>query len=45
MQQVDRQLEALEKHKKLIREHREKEEKLRERNLIVFLSYRLIIIN
>lgn len=31
--QVDRQLEALEKHKKLIREHREKEEKLRERNL------------
>lgn len=32
MQQVDRQLEALEKHKKLIREHREKEEKLRERN-------------
>lgn len=33
MQQVDRQLEALEKHKKLIREHREKEEKLRERIL------------
>lgn len=38
MQQVDRQLEALEKHKKLIREHREKEEKLRERNLFVFYS-------
>ena len=28
--QVDRQLEALEKHKKLIREHREKDGKLRE---------------
>lgn len=33
MQQVEVQLEALEKHKRLIREHREKEEKLRERNL------------
>lgn len=37
MQQVDRQLEALEKHKKLIREHREKEEKLRERILILII--------
>ena len=32
MEQVDVQLEALEKHKKLIREHREKEAKLRECN-------------
>ena len=31
MQQIDRSLEALDKHKKLIREHREKEEKLRDR--------------
>jgi hypothetical protein len=32
MQQVDVQLESLEKHKKLIREHRDKETKLRECN-------------
>lgn len=37
MQQVDIQLEALEKHKKLIMEHREKEEKLRERNVFIFI--------
>ena len=43
MQQVDAQLEALEKHKKLIREHREKEAKLRERNLIVKMSNFIII--
>lgn len=35
--QQDPQLEALEKHKSLIKEHREKEEKLRERNL--YASY------
>lgn len=45
MQQVDRQLEALEKHKKLIREHREKEEKLRERNLIVLSSNLFLTLN
>lgn len=38
MQQVDRQLEALEKHKKLIREHREKEEKLRERIFTIIIT-------
>lgn len=43
MQQVDAQLEALEKHKKLIREHREKETKLRERKLIIFKSELVII--
>lgn len=32
MQMVDHQIEALEKHKKLIREHREKETKLRDCN-------------
>jgi 26S proteasome regulatory subunit T4 len=35
--QQDPQFEALEKHKSLIKEHREKEEKLRERNL--YASY------
>lgn len=35
MQQVDHQFEAIEKHKRLIKEHREKEEKLRERNLSI----------
>mgnify|MGYP007013243267 CR=1 FL=1 len=30
--QVERHAEALEQHKKLIRDHREKEAKLRERN-------------
>lgn len=39
MQEVDAQLEALERHKKLIREHREKETKLRERKLINYSKY------
>lgn len=43
MQQVDRQLEALEKHKMLIKEHREKEEKLRERKILIF-NLKFIII-
>lgn len=37
MQQIDNQLDALEKHKKLIREHREKEDKLRERIIYLFI--------
>ncbi len=46
MQQVDAQLEALEKHKKLIREHREKEAKLRERNSIFWkLNFIIIFFN
>ena len=39
MQEVDAQLEALERHKKLIREHREKETKLRERKLINYWEF------
>lgn len=39
MQQVELQLDALEKHKKLIREHREKDEKLRERNISTKITH------
>lgn len=41
--QQDPQFEALEKHKSLIKEHREKEEKLRERNLYTS-NYNFVII-